>query len=204
MKFNPIYLLSFLVVILLANCATTRSGVNIKTLKSDNVDFSSYQTFYLLPEPPTADNPYPSLVRSFPRQVVEGAVIGELKSRNYKQIKDQDSADMLVAIQFSLKDEERTYTSTNTNYRNSGYNSHRYGHHYRSYYGYQTFSNRSTIVEQYRKGNMIIDLIDRKENALIWEAFAQGKGETDLDAIEAKVKKVVAEIFSEYPLETTK
>lgn len=190
--------LTFLIVILLTNCATT--GVTIKTLKGDNVDFSSYQTFYLLPEPPTDNNVNPLLGKSFPRRVVERAVTSELKIRNYKEVKDKDLADILVAIQFSLKDEERTYTYTNTNYGNSGYNSYRYGHHYRNYYGYQTFSNRSTVVEKYRKGNMIIDLIDRKENALIWEAFAQGRGETEMDAIEKKVNKVVADIFSNYPL----
>ena len=47
---------------------------------------------------------------------------------------------------------------------------------------------------------MIIDLIDKKENALIWEAYAQGKGETDFDAIEEKVNRVVADIFTRYPL----
>ena len=47
---------------------------------------------------------------------------------------------------------------------------------------------------------MIIDLIDKEKNALIWESFAQGRGETDLDAIEAKVNRVVGEAFLEYPL----
>lgn len=197
MRFNPMFLLTFLIVILLTNCATT--GATINTLKGDNVDFSSYQTFYLLPEPPTDSDLL--LEKSFPRRVVERAVIRELKLRNYKEVKDKDLADMLVAIQFSLKDEERTYTTTtNSNYGNNRYNPYRYGHHYRNYYGYQTFSNTSTVVEQYRKGNMIIDLIDRKENVLIWEAFAQGRGETDMDAIENKVNRVVADIFLKYPL----
>ena len=47
---------------------------------------------------------------------------------------------------------------------------------------------------------MIIDLIDKKENALIWEAFAQGKGETELEAIEAKVNRVVTKAFLEHPI----
>ena len=190
--------IAFLTVMLITSCATT--DVNIKTLKGDDVDFSSYQSFFLLPEPPKDDSDIPTLTKSFPRRVVERAVIRELKLRDYREVKDPDMADMLVAIQFSLKDEERTYTRTDYNYSGTGYNSYRYGHRYRSYYGYRTFPTRSTVVEQYRKGNMIIDLIDRKENALIWEAFAQGKGETELDAIEAKVNRVVAEIFSRYPV----
>jgi len=194
MRHKLIFPLLFSIAILLTNCGTT--GATIKTLKGDNVDLSSYHTFYLLPEPPTEDNPL--AVKSFPRSVVERAVTRELKIKNYKEVKTKDEADMLVAIQFSLKDEERTYTTTNSTYGNSGYNSYRYG--YRNYYGYQTFSNTSTVVEQYRKGSMIIDLIDKKENALIWEAYAQGKGETEFDAIEEKVNRVVADIFTRYPL----
>ena len=198
MRFKSMFSFTFLIVFLFTSCATT--GVSINTLKDDDVDFSSYHTFYLLPEPPTDNNPYPTLIKSFPRTVVENAVLKELERRNYKQIKDKDQADMLVAIQFSLKDEERTYTTTNSSYGTSGYNSHRYGHYYRSYYGYQTFATTSTVVEKYRKGNMIIDLIDREQNALIWEAFAQGRGETDMNAIEKKVYKVVEEIFLKHPI----
>ena len=201
MRFNLLFPLSFLIAIFLANCGTT--GATIKTLKDDDVDFSSYQTFYLLPEPPRDNKGELTLEKPFPRRIIERAVKRELKIRNYKEVKDKELADMLVAIQFSLKDEERTYTTTNNGYGNNGYNayghnSYRYG--YRNYYGYQSFSNTTTTTEQYRKGNMIIDLIDRKENSLIWEAFAQGSGETDFDAIEEKVNRVVADIFSRYPL----
>ncbi len=199
MRINHIFSSALLLTFLLSNCATT--GVTIKTLKDDATDYTSYTNFYLLPEPPTEENPHPTLIKSFPRRAVENAVIKQLEKRNYTQVRDQDAADMLVAIQFTLKDEKRTYdVTTTTNYGHNGYNPYRSGHYYRSYYGYRTFTNRETIVEQYRKGNMIIDLIDKKENALIWEAFAQGRGETELDAIEAKVNRVVAEAFLQYPI----
>ena len=199
MRIHHIFSLALLLTFLLSNCATT--GVTIKTLKDDAIDFTSYTNFYLLPEPPSAENPNPGLIKSFPRRTVENAVIKQLKNRNYTQVNDLDAADMLVAIQFTLKDEERTYdVTTTTNYGYNRYNPYRSGHYYRGYYGYRTFTNRETIVEEYRKGNMIIDLIDKKENALIWEAFAQGRGETELDAIETKVNRVVAEAFLEYPI----
>lgn len=203
MKFKPRFPFLFLMLILFVNCGTT--GATISTLAGDDdVDFASYKAFYLLPEPPTEDNPI--AVKSFPRRLVERAVIRELKLKNYKEVKDIEAADMLVAIQFSLKDEERTYTTTSTN---STYGNGRYGGYggyggygYRDYYGYRTFSNTttSTHTAQFRKGNMIIDIIDKKDNALIWEAFAEGKGETEMDAIEEKVNRVVAEIFTNYPL----
>lgn len=199
MKFKLMYPLLFLTAILLTNCGAT--GATINTLSGDDdVDFASYQTFYLLPEPPTENNPI--AVKSWPRRLVERAVIRELKLKNYKEVKDIAAADMLVAIQFSLKDEERTYTTTSTdiNYGNGGYTNYGYGYGYRDYYGYRTFSNTTTTTAQFRKGNMIIDLIDKKENALIWEAFAEGKGETNMDAIEEKVNRVVAAIFTKYPL----
>ena len=199
MPINRICSIALLLTFLLSNCAST--GVAIKTLQDDTVDHTSYSNFYLLPEPPSEENPYPTLVKSFPRRTVENAVIRELVKRNYTQVGDIDAADMLVAIQFTLKDEERTYSvATTTNYGYNGYNPYHSGHYYRSYYGYRTFTNRETVVQQYRKGNMIIDLIDKKENALIWEAFAQGRGETKLDAIEAKVNRVVAEAFLEHPI----
>ena len=199
MPINQICSLVLLFTFLLSNCAST--DVTIKTLKDDAIDYASYTNFYLLPEPPTQENPQPALLKSFPRRVVENAVIKELEKRNYTQVNNPEAADMLVAIQFTLKDEERTYNvSTTTNYGYNGYNPYRSRHYYRSYYGYRTFTNRETVVEQYRKGNMIIDLIDKKENALIWEAFAQGKGETELEAIEAKVNRVVTKAFLEHPI----
>ena len=177
---------------------TTKNDVTIRTVEGKNADFTDYKTFFLLPEPPIGDGTN-QLVRSFPRQVVETAVLRELKARNYKQIASLDDADMLLAIQFTLQDEQRTREITNYSSYGSRYGGYGYGYGYRSHYGYRTFPSTTIEIENFRKGNMIIDLIDRQENALVWEAFAQGKGETELDKIEAKVNRVVTEIFTNYP-----
>jgi len=48
---------------------------------------------------------------------------------------------------------------------------------------------------------MLIDLIDRESNSVVWEAHASGEGEHKPEKIEAKVNAVVASIFDRYPHE---
>lgn len=198
-KFSISFLTLGFIILFFSGCATT-NDVTIRTLEGENADFSTFQTYYVLPEPPIGDGTN-LIVRSYPRTVVETAVRRELNNRNYKEIKDREQADMLVAIQFSLKDEQRERRVTDYNrvstYGNR-YGGSRYGYGYRHHYGYRTFPTTTIQVENFRKGNMIIDIIDAKKNTLVWEAFAQGKGETDLDAIQEKVNRVVARIFTKY------
>ena len=97
----------------LAACETTPTTkpVSIDSTTVADADFSSYKSYYVLPVPPGKDGVTPA--KPFSRVTVEKAVRGELGARNYVETADKEAADMLVAIQFSLKD-ETTYKNKTT------------------------------------------------------------------------------------------
>ncbi|MEO9968489.1 MAG: DUF4136 domain-containing protein [Hyphomonadaceae bacterium] len=217
---------SMALAVLLAACVTTPKElpVSIETATVPSADFSDLRTYYVLDVPPGENDVAPP--KPFSRLVVEAAVRNELDTRNYREIDNQDAADMLVAIQFSLQNETRlkkqtTYELEQTVYRDPyyrsgygngyGYGSNRtyrssrgnrgysYGYGYREHYGYTAIPRTTVVAEDFRQGNMLIDLIDREENAVIWEAHASGEGETNLEKIELRVNSVVGQIFQRYP-----
>ena len=215
----------------LSACETTPTTkpVSIEAAAVENTDFSSYQTYYVLDVPPGENEVAPP--KPFSRIVVEEAVRNEMNALNYREVKDKDSADMLVAIQFSLKDETQyktktTYETRLTNYNVYGngygngygygnrgygnrsygyggygnrYSGYSYGYGYRNYYGYTTIPRSTVVAENFRQGNMLIDLIDREKNAVIWEAHASGEGEHDPEKIKARVNMVVGRLFHRHP-----
>ena len=214
----------------LSACETTSTptarDVSISAAAVPDADFTVYKTYYVLPVPPGENKVAPP--KPFSRVVVEKAVRTQLDDRNYVETDDKDAADMLVAIQFSLKDEKTlkqktTYDTQLTNYGGSygtgygsgygrggygrraygnsyggRYNSYSYGYGYQNYYGYTSVPRSTTVVDEFRQGNMLIDLIDRKTNAVVWEAHARGEGEHQPAKIEAKVNVVVSKIFDRY------
>ena len=211
----------------LASCVTAPGElpVSIETAVAPSANCSTYQTYYVLEVPPGENDVAPPT--PFSRVVVEAAVRNELDTRNYIEVADKDAADMLVAIQFSLQDDTRLRKETSydiepTVYRDPYYNSgygrgygsgygygssrgyrgsrgYSYGYGYRQHYGYTTIPRTTVVSENFRQGNMLIDLIDREENAVVWEAHASGEGETNLEKIELRVNSVVAQIFQRYP-----
>ena len=226
----------------LSACETTPTTkpVSIDSTAVADADFSSYKSYYVLPVPPGKDGVTPA--KPFSRVTVEKAVRGELGARNYVETADKEAADMLVAIQFSLKD-ETTYKNKTTyeirpnlysgygtgygrsygggygrsyggSYGNSygrsgyggasglgrrGYGNYSYGYGYSSYYGYDTIPRTTVVAEDFRQGNMIIDIIDPKSNAVVWEGHASGEGEHEAAKIEARVNMVVGRLFGRYP-----
>lgn len=223
----------------LGGCETTSTpsarDVSISAAAVPDTDFTVYKTYYVLPVPPGENKVAPP--KPFSRVVVEKAVRTQMDDRNYVETDDKEAADMLVAIQFSLKDEKSlkqktTYDTQLVNYGGgygsgygrggygnsygsrgygnsygnrgygnsygSRYNGYSYGYGYQNYYGYTSVPRSTTVVEEFRQGNMLIDLIDRKSNAVVWEAHARGEGEHQPAKIEAKVNKVVSLLFDRY------
>ena len=48
---------------------------------------------------------------------------------------------------------------------------------------------------------MLIDLIDRESNSVVWEGHAAGEGEQEVAKIETRVNNVVSRLFQRYPHE---
>ncbi len=218
-----VYAISMAVAVaLLAGCETTALSkpVAFDVTATPDADFSPYKTYYVLEVPPGENEVAPP--KPFSRIVVEAAVREQFGTRNYRETANKDAADVHVAIQFSLEDEtvykEKTvYDSQIATYSGgyrsgygsgygrgysgygSGYRGYSYGYGYRDYYGYTSTPRTTIVAENFRQGNMLIDVIDRKSNAVVWEAHAAGEGETEAAKIEARVNAVVSRLFEQYP-----
>ena len=226
--------------LLIGACETTPKSIasDVKTdfAISEKADFSSYKTYYVLDVPPGENEVAPP--KPFSRIVVEAAVRKQLDERNFQEVDNKDAADMMVAIQFSLKDEIQykekitydqqltsglAYTGYGRGYGRgygsygrssygrggyggsyggaygSRYSGYSYGYGYRNFYGYTSIPRKTVVAQDFRKGNMLIDLVDRQTNAVFWEAHATGEGEHEPAKIDAKVNAVVAKLFDQYP-----
>lgn len=209
---NPIKLVFAAFAALALNaCATTSKPVDIQVTESSGADFSTQRTFFMLPEPPDENGRRPA--RTFARQAVDNAVRSQMLARNYEEVNDHEAADLFVAIQFSLKDDQRLRNVVDYDYSPSIYSSYggyrgygrssRYGGGYsgyghRSYYGYTPIARTSVRVENFRQGNMVVDIVDRAENSVLWEGYASGEGEFSVERIEARVNMVVGRMFAQF------
>ncbi len=178
--------------------ACVSKPVDVQASARSGVDFSSYKSFYMLPAPP--GRPGQVINTTFHRRAAIAAVRDELLSRGYTQTQEREQADVWLAVQFSIRNESRLRNVVEYDYepRRYGYG-YGYGYGYRSYYGYSLSSHRRVEIEEFRQGNMIIDMVDRRNQTLIWEGYAQAKGEQQLNRAEKKIRKAVAGIFEQYP-----
>ena len=190
--------LAALLALTVGLAACVSQPVEIKTSSRTGIDFSDYSTFFVLPPPP--GRPGQEIDTTFHRRVAMEAMREELLAKQYVEVQDKELADVWIAVQFSLQNDSRLREVVDYEYRprryGYGYN---YGYGYRSYYGYSLSAYRSVEIEEFRQGNMIIDMVDRRQQKLVWEGYARGEGASSLDQAESRIRSVVAQIFAEYP-----
>ena len=143
------------VVVSAISCSSTR----VNSDRDHEADFSSYSTFswYATSEP--AD-PRPTAGAS---QIVDGrirrALAGNLVAKGYIQ-EDTAEADLEVAYYTSLSSQLRMY---NTGWGYGGGYGPRWGYGYGYWPGWNM-----TTVSTYIEGTIIVDIIDRERNQLVW------------------------------------
>lgn len=111
---------------------------------------------------------------------IKAAVLEEMISRGYQQTEDAPE----LILHYHIIVDDRSVVTTEP-----------YGYQYGPYW---TRSNANFY--SYREGTLILDLMDRKTQNLIWRGWAV----TDIDGItpkevEAIIKSAVAKIFKKYP-----
>ena len=174
-----------LAALILAGCATVR----VQTDFDPAANFHSYKTFAWLPGPQKAtgderiDNPL--LVKR-----VRHGVTRQLQLQGYVEA-DASAADMLVGYHISL--DKKLSVQTINNYYG-------YGHRGWGAWG-RPMGSSQTVVREYEMGTLIIDLVDRRQNELVW----RGAGESRLtkrptpEKTDKKVAEVVGAILAKFP-----
>jgi hypothetical protein len=188
---SPTFLLAcfFLLLFLLAaiGCGT----VKVKTASAPDVDLQRYHTFNFQPSA-TGVNRAP--LSPLNQQRVQGGIRQELEDRGLAL---SDQPDLLV--RFYLKTKPKTLDVKEAARQDGSI-----AEVMASYYGFY-YRSGEDLSEQgqirYREGTLVVSLIDRKRNQLVWRGLAKGalyRNESD-EQVRARIHESVHSMFEQFP-----
>ncbi|MDQ2070869.1 DUF4136 domain-containing protein [Natronospira bacteriovora] len=168
----------------LTGCATTRAEYDREA------DFSRYQTF-AWSEPERREVRDPVLDSELLDRRVERAVRDALREKGFREVA-VDEADFIVT--YHITSRERVYTSPNVRVHLSYGRGYRYYPHWHDpFYGPYPYEHRS-----YREGTLIIDIVDREREELVWRSWRASEARQDQFS-ESQVNRRVERILREFP-----
>lgn len=190
-------LLILLAVGLLAGCASTSRAEYDR-----EVDFSRYQTFAWAP-PERDEVRDPVLDSGLLDRRVARAVHEVLTERGFREA-EPDEADLLVTYHTTSRDRVTTGTRAVRVHLAYGHRYHYYPRWYDPMYGpyhpyYGPFPpHYATDRRDYREGTLIIDVVDREREELIWRNWRSSEVRQDLFS-EGQINSRVEHILRDFP-----
>jgi len=166
-------LVASLLLLLGIGCAS----IQVRSDFDDQADFSQYQTFRVVDRPTmkSAARGNPMLDRKIAQALKE-----ELRAKGLREV-TQGPPDLLVGFHSDVKN--RVSVSE-------------------QWYPYRWRGPRHTMtVNSYKQRTLIIDMIDRVENAVVWRGWATSAFKSP-DEAEETVRKAVAKVLKDYPPKT--
>ena len=155
------------------------SNVGVKTDFDPDIDFTSYKTFaWLNIDSRQGEGTYANV--ELVDQRIKRAVDEQLTDFGYTRA-NNESPDFLVAY----------YTITNDKERAADYGYRYFGHSHRV---------NDVQVYQYDQGTLIIDIVDRKLNQLIWRGWSS-QSLDNINPTENQIQKAVSQILNQFPPE---
>jgi len=123
-------------------------------------------------------------VNEFNKTRVLNAIEEQMSLKGFTKADDPQ-----VLVNLHVRAERKVEASANTNY---------YGGSYRYRYG-GGFSTTTVNVNEYVEGTLFIDLIDKSEDLLIWQARCVGTLNTDTKKMAQKIDDTIIKAFYKYP-----
>ena len=152
--------------------------------------FSHYQTFDWIAPPVRAsedelrsDPEGPFARNSLLDKRIRAAVNGKLEARGYEYVEGEES-DFRLNYHVTFKDK---LVGSGSNF---GY----VGHYYRGAFS----SGFDWSVRQYQQGTIIIDIVDRAKDQLVWRGWMVSRNR-DGNFDEAEINRAVNEILAHFP-----
>lgn len=192
------FLRHFLSLSLMAAFFFTSCGPKVDANKRTAKSMSSFNTYAFLPNQDTIQT------SNYDNARVNEIVIDEIRARmqeqNYRL--DRNQPDLLVY--YHLMMDEEMAVNANPVYTNYSY--YRPGHYVGPYYRNYAYNNYFTVprivgnnVQQvpYKEGTLVIDLIDRRSNEIVWRGSAEDVVERN--NLEAELRTYVNAIFERLP-----
>ncbi len=177
-----ILLLSLLFAIV--GCSPYKTMVDYNTSKN----FSEYKTYHILNDKRSKG------ANSLYTKRVSNAIEQQM---NIKGLTKSTTADLLVKMDFKVKQKKYVQTNTTAVGRRPGY--YHKGRFHR--YGYaRGFATTTRSIESYPVGTLLLTFIDRENKEVIWLGVAKGAfSRKDMD--DKMVNKLIEDVLKEFPPE---
>jgi hypothetical protein len=182
------------VAVVLAGCATT---TNVRTGAAPDADFAQFRTFSFMSPLSTDRAGYHSLVS----QQLMFSTRRELEVRGLEFVADPAEADLLVNFYAQVAEQLRVRSNPDP-WVGPSYWNHRRGR-YDPWRGHPRWPSHSQVtVDQVSEGRLNVDLVDRRENRLVWEGLAsQRLNQRTMNDLGPALDSAVHQLFSEFPID---
>ncbi len=174
--------LTFFLLLALAGCSSAKV---LNTEKAADVDLATYKTFDFYKFEANADTSSQNYHASVEK--LEDAIA--LQMQRFGYLLSKTDPDLLVNIGVVLDQEVQT---RQTDFRTDA----------PRYIGQRRYSWKSKEVEigNYTVGTVTVDLVDRKENTLVWQGAVEDILPKKQSRLETTINKGIQKLFSRYPL----
>jgi hypothetical protein len=167
---GPALLLLFLTGALAAGC----SGISVSTDFDPEAPFNSMKTFDWARQ--KSHGPRDAMIMNeIMDRRIQRAVEHVLESKGYRRV-ERGSPDFLVAFHYSVRNRLEVVD---------------YGYGWRRGW-------RGRSVQEIREGTLLVDIVDRESNQLVWRGKAEG-AINDPDEAEERITQVVTKLMERFP-----
>jgi hypothetical protein len=176
------------VILLVGGCATS---ARIQTMQAPGADLTSYERFAFVDPLGTDRAGYASLIS---RQLIF-STRRELEELGLSFTEDAAQADLLVNFHAHLDERIRTREVPDP-YMGPTFWDYRYGF----YTPWPAYSTTRTEIDQVTEGTLVVDLIDARQNQMVWEGTARNTvtERTRRNAAEL-IDQTVERMFQNFP-----
>lgn len=174
-----------LAALLLAACA---SGPRISSEADPSADFSQYRSFAFYSPLAIESQGYSTPTSNRIRQ----AARAQMEARGY--VYDERQPDLWVNLNAYLQERTDVTTIPEVDY------DYYYSYRARSYVAVPYWRDR-TSVRRYNEGTLNVDLVDARQNRMVWTGVAVGRASRSTAPAErgAQIDAAMSEIFARYP-----
>ena len=177
-----------LVILFGASC----SSLKVTSDKDPAVDFTKYKTFEYYGWAEESDK----ILNRFDKERIEKAFGEEFAKRGWKYV--ETGGDAVVSL-FIVVD-TKTQTNAYTNHYNTGPYGPGWGYGYGYGYGGMGTSTTTYSESEYKVGTLVVDVFDKADQKLIWQAVGNGTVNEDPKKRERNIPQVAAQIMKPFPI----
>lgn len=167
-------------ILILAACSSAKV---LHSEKAEEADLSTYKTFDFYKVDATGDTS-----QQFSNRIVKLEDAIAVKLQQFGYLLSKTNPDLIINIGVVVDEQMQT---RQTDFRTDA----------PRYIGQRRYSWKSREVEvgRYREGTVTVDLVDRKQNTLVWTGTVQGVIPQQEARLDAAVKSGVNKLFAKYP-----